>query len=442
MAVERARTREHDAFGGNFVVTMTPLIDEDGDQVGTVLVARDVTDRRGSKPSARRLARRVWRSPRSWRRSDSSSPASRTRSTTRCRASSDTSSCFWWRRRRRARPRKRPAHLRRDLRLIYREADRAAKIVQNLLTFSGSQRKIRRTAAYRTRASRERWPAAGAALARAASTSSAISRTTSATVIGDPMLLQQALLNVIINAEHADRRDRPRRGTIVISTMTPRRPGRHHRSRLGQRHRRRCAAADLRSLLHDQGRRSGHRARPRHHLRHRAGTRRRHSRRRMSTAEAARLHDRSAGSRVLSRHALAGLKSGKVRVPHMAEEGFLTTEEVLEYLQVNLRTVYRLIKAGKIPAVRVGRQWRFRKRDIDAWLESQRPRPGRRGRDVGAPRPAGWPAAAHSRRRRRSGDSRSAVEDAGARRVRRRSCARRPHGARASPHHSLRSADH
>jgi excisionase family DNA binding protein len=59
------------------------------------------------------------------------------------------------------------------------------------------------------------------------------------------------------------------------------------------------------------------------------------------------------------------------------DESFLTTEEVLDYLQVNLRTVYRLIKAGKIPAVRVGRQWRFRKRDIDAWLESQRPRTGR-----------------------------------------------------------------
>lgn len=61
----------------------------------------------------------------------------------------------------------------------------------------------------------------------------------------------------------------------------------------------------------------------------------------------------------------------------MNEEGFLTTEEVLDYLQVNLRTVYRLIKAGKIPAVRVGRQWRFRKSDIDAWLESQRPRNAR-----------------------------------------------------------------
>src|SRR5215510_6226841 len=63
----------------------------------------------------------------------------------------------------------------------------------------------------------------------------------------------------------------------------------------------------------------------------------------------------------------------------MIDETFLTTEEVLEYLQVNLRTVYRLIKAGKIPAVRVGRQWRFRKRDIDAWLDSQRLRGGGSG---------------------------------------------------------------
>jgi excisionase family DNA binding protein len=58
------------------------------------------------------------------------------------------------------------------------------------------------------------------------------------------------------------------------------------------------------------------------------------------------------------------------------DDVFLTTEEVLAYLQVNLRTVYRLIKAGKIPAVRVGRQWRFRKRDIDAWLDSQRTQGG------------------------------------------------------------------
>ena len=58
--------------------------------------------------------------------------------------------------------------------------------------------------------------------------------------------------------------------------------------------------------------------------------------------------------------------------------GFLTTEEVLEYLQVNLRTVYRLIKAGKIPAVRVGRQWRFRKRtSTPGWTPSAPRRPSR-----------------------------------------------------------------
>lgn len=56
----------------------------------------------------------------------------------------------------------------------------------------------------------------------------------------------------------------------------------------------------------------------------------------------------------------------------MTDETFMTTDEVLEYLQVNLRTVYRLIKAGRIPAVRVGRQWRFRKQDLDQWLDGQR----------------------------------------------------------------------
>jgi excisionase family DNA binding protein len=70
---------------------------------------------------------------------------------------------------------------------------------------------------------------------------------------------------------------------------------------------------------------------------------------------------------------------------------FLTTAEVLEYLQVNLRTVYRLLKAGKLPAVRVGRQWRFRKADVDAWLDSQRPE--RRGSAGPVAPPPARPAA-------------------------------------------------
>jgi excisionase family DNA binding protein len=91
----------------------------------------------------------------------------------------------------------------------------------------------------------------------------------------------------------------------------------------------------------------------------------------------------------------------------MIDETFLTTEEVLEYLQVNLRTVYRLIKAGKIPAVRVGRQWRFRKRDIDAWLDSQRPRGGSRA----APAPPTRPATGATRPRVLVVDDEASIRD-------------------------------
>src|SRR5688572_10483418 len=93
------------------------------------------------------------------------------------------------------------------------------------------------------------------------------------------------------------------------------------------------------------------------------------------------------------------------------DETFLTTEEVLEYLQVNLRTVYRLIKAGKIPAVRVGRQWRFRKRDIDAWLDSQRPRGGVRATPVPASSAGSSPRQATDRRRILVVDDESSIRD-------------------------------
>jgi excisionase family DNA binding protein len=51
---------------------------------------------------------------------------------------------------------------------------------------------------------------------------------------------------------------------------------------------------------------------------------------------------------------------------------FLTTEEVLGYLRVTPRTIYRLIRSGELPAIRVGRQWRFRCTDLDDWLDRQR----------------------------------------------------------------------
>lgn len=53
----------------------------------------------------------------------------------------------------------------------------------------------------------------------------------------------------------------------------------------------------------------------------------------------------------------------------------MTIEEVILYLRVNARTVYRLIHAGSLPAVRVGRQWRIRRGDLDAWLDQGAARP-------------------------------------------------------------------
>lgn len=50
---------------------------------------------------------------------------------------------------------------------------------------------------------------------------------------------------------------------------------------------------------------------------------------------------------------------------------FLTTEEVLGYLNTTPRTIYRLIRNGELPAIRIGRQWRFRRADLDRWVERQ-----------------------------------------------------------------------
>jgi excisionase family DNA binding protein len=93
------------------------------------------------------------------------------------------------------------------------------------------------------------------------------------------------------------------------------------------------------------------------------------------------------------------------------EDTFLTTEEVLEYLQVNLRTVYRLIKAGKIPAVRVGRQWRFRKRDIDAWLDSERPKGSATAAATAVAEPSSFPRDAGERPRILVADDEASIRD-------------------------------
>lgn len=46
----------------------------------------------------------------------------------------------------------------------------------------------------------------------------------------------------------------------------------------------------------------------------------------------------------------------------------MTVQEVARYLRVHAITVYRMIRQGRLPAIRVGRGWRFKKDEIDLWL--------------------------------------------------------------------------
>lgn len=53
------------------------------------------------------------------------------------------------------------------------------------------------------------------------------------------------------------------------------------------------------------------------------------------------------------------------------DDRLLTIKDVAGYLNVNERTVLKLVTDGTLPGVKVGNQWRFRKRTLDAWLDDQ-----------------------------------------------------------------------
>lgn len=46
----------------------------------------------------------------------------------------------------------------------------------------------------------------------------------------------------------------------------------------------------------------------------------------------------------------------------------LTVHDVAKYLRLSEAKVYRLARAGDVPAFRLGRSWRFRRDLIDAWM--------------------------------------------------------------------------
>ena len=48
---------------------------------------------------------------------------------------------------------------------------------------------------------------------------------------------------------------------------------------------------------------------------------------------------------------------------------FITVEELATVLKVSPRTIQRIIKRKQLSAIRIGRQWRFRREWVEKWLE-------------------------------------------------------------------------
>lgn len=54
----------------------------------------------------------------------------------------------------------------------------------------------------------------------------------------------------------------------------------------------------------------------------------------------------------------------------LGRDRLYTVAEVAEHMRVSNMTVYRLIKAGELGAVRVGKNYRIRERDLTAYLDA------------------------------------------------------------------------
>jgi excisionase family DNA binding protein len=56
----------------------------------------------------------------------------------------------------------------------------------------------------------------------------------------------------------------------------------------------------------------------------------------------------------------------------MQNQDVLTIKEVAALLKVGEKTIYSMAQSGELPAFKVRGQWRFSRRDIDAWIEKQK----------------------------------------------------------------------
>jgi excisionase family DNA binding protein len=51
------------------------------------------------------------------------------------------------------------------------------------------------------------------------------------------------------------------------------------------------------------------------------------------------------------------------------DSAIMTVKDVAEYLRMSEAKVYKLVKEGVLPVIRIGKTWRFRKDLLDDWLK-------------------------------------------------------------------------
>jgi excisionase family DNA binding protein len=64
-------------------------------------------------------------------------------------------------------------------------------------------------------------------------------------------------------------------------------------------------------------------------------------------------------------------RDGDSRRGRLLDNDILTIEEVAAYLRLTPQTIYKWAQEKRIPAAKLGKEWRFRKSIIDHWLDEQ-----------------------------------------------------------------------
>lgn len=62
------------------------------------------------------------------------------------------------------------------------------------------------------------------------------------------------------------------------------------------------------------------------------------------------------------------------------DSDILTIKEVAEYLKLTEKTTYRLAADGKIPGFKLGGSWRFKRNDLDEWINREVDKRNTRGK--------------------------------------------------------------